>query len=184
MQVSSHLRVLINTILTIFNKSKDKDPMLYRCRLLLYSGRYGATNRWYQEFKLLHGDYFEKSFQRVREQVSTLSTLKNIVRCGNLEDELHMLFLCPFSRRLGSAILDLSKLNVLQNIIDLFPIRSKLCSPRNIRKLPQTLFTLFCGVSGKLVTTLCFAGKCVNLLKCLRQKMQLFQEPQWRLRKS
>jgi hypothetical protein len=53
--------------------------MLYRCRLLLYSGRYGATNRWYQEFKLLHGDYFEKSFQRVREQVSTLSTLKNIV---------------------------------------------------------------------------------------------------------
>jgi hypothetical protein len=109
---------------------------------------------------------------------------KHCSRCGNLEDELHMLFLCPFSRRLGSAILDLSKLNVLQNIIDLFPIRSKLCSPRNIRKLPQTLFTLFCGVSGKLVTTLCFAGKCVNLLKCLRQQMQLFQEPQWRLRKS
>ena len=175
-------RVLTSTGLIIFNFPQDKHPRLFQCRLLLYLSGYGVTNRWHQEFKLLHEDYFEKRFQRASKYSKHIN--KNYSRCRNLEDELHMLFLCPFSKAAWFSYPWFINIEFIaehhRSIPDLIQV---LLTSQHPQITLNTLYT-FLWCLWKAQNDTLFCRKMCNLPKCLRQQMQLLQEPQWRPRES
>ncbi|XBH54174.1 hypothetical protein VPH35_076535 [Triticum aestivum] len=72
----------------------DSDRKRFILRSLLFLIKFGRTNSWRHRYNHLLGDFLGERFLQVREQVNSLNTS----RCGNTEDEMHMFFLCPFSK--------------------------------------------------------------------------------------
>jgi hypothetical protein len=79
--------VLINIALPIWHYQQDKGQKLFLYMLSIFLIRFGGRNQWCQAIPT--GKRAIKFSKHISETCA---------RCGSLEDEMHMLFLYPFTK--------------------------------------------------------------------------------------